>query len=213
VNVKPSKTKVRSHPIYACLYDRFNNYAEIDWLGRARQLFADRARGTVLEVGAGTGMNLPRFHDVNEVIACEPDPAYRKRLLLRAAQAKVPVRVIDCPGEDLALPDDSIDTVISMLTLCSVDDPVRVVSEIRRVLRPGGQVLLFEHVRNGSRMQTAMLPVWRLLVGGCRLNRPTIDTVRAGGFDVDVLASLDPPGTPKFMFPFVTAHAHLSEGR
>ncbi|WP_186762677.1 class I SAM-dependent methyltransferase [Lentzea tibetensis] len=202
-----SATKVRSHPIYASLYDRLNEYAEVDWLGRTRQWVADRAKGTVLEIGAGTGMNLPRFHDVDEVVAAEPDPAYRKRLLRRVGEATVPVRVIDAPAERLSLPDDSVDTIVSTLVLCSVDDPARAVAEMARVLRPGGEVLLFEHLRTGELKQTVCVPVWRFLVGGCRLNRPTIETVRAGGFAVEEIDSLVPPGTPKVMGPFVTAVA------
>ena len=205
--------KVRSHPIYASLYDRLNNYAEVDWLGRARQWVADRSKGTVLEIGAGTGMNLLRFSDVDEVIACEPDPAYRRRLLRRVPEAQVQVRVVECPAEQLSLPSHSVDTVISMLTLCSVDDPARAVSEIARVLRPGGELLLFEHVRNGRLLQTLCTPAFRLLAGGCRLTRPTLDTVRAAGFQVEVLDSLDPPGATSVMSPFVTAVAHLPGGQ
>lgn len=205
-------TKARSHPIYASLYDRLNNYAEVDWLGRARQWVADRSKGTVLEIGAGTGMNLLRFKDIDEVIACEPDPAYRKRLLRRVPEAQVSVRVVECPAERLSLPSHSVDTVISMLTLCSVDDPARAVAEIARVLRPGGELLLFEHVRNGRLLQALCSPAFRLLAGGCRLTRPTLDTVRAFGFQIEVLDSLDPTGSTSVMSPFVTAVAHRPGG-
>ncbi|GLZ30955.1 type 11 methyltransferase [Lentzea sp. NBRC 105346] len=200
---------VRSHPIYAALYDRLNNYAEVDWLGRARQWVADRSKGTVLEIGAGTGMNMVRFTDVDEYIACEPDPAYRRRLLRRVPESRVPVRVIDCPAEQLSLPDHSVDTVISTLTLCSVEDPARAVSEIARVLRPGGELLLFEHIRNGRLLQRLCTPAFRLFVGGCRITRPTLDTVRAKGFQVEVIDSLELSGATSVMAPFVTAVAHL----
>jgi ubiquinone/menaquinone biosynthesis C-methylase UbiE len=203
---------VRSHPFYASVYDRYNRGAERTWLGEARGLALSHARGRVLEIGAGTGMNLPRYRDVEEVVACEPDPAYRRRLARRVPEATVPVDVVDAAAERLPFPDNSFDTVVSTLVMCSVDDPARSAAELRRVLCPEGLLLLVEHVQTSrgglTRVaQHASVPFWRLFVGGCRTNRPTLDTLRGAGFEVRELNRFDPPHVPFVMFPFVVAQA------
>lgn len=204
--------RVRSHPVYAAVYDRYNRGAENTWLGECRRLALPHARGRVLEIGAGTGMNLPLYRDVDEVVACEPDPAYRKRLQRRTPQAQVPVRVHDAEAERLPFADDSFDTVVSTLVMCSVDDPACSAAELRRVLRPDGMLLMVEHVQTSAggwrrAMQHASVPVWRLFVGGCRPDRPTLATVREAGFDLRELRRFDPPRVPSVMFPFVVALA------
>ena len=201
---------VRSHPLYAACYDRFNAYAERSWLGAARRRIAGLARGTLLEIGAGTGANLPYYQGIDEVIACEPDPAYRRRLARRVPEARVAVRMVDAAAESLPVPDGSVDTVVSTLTMCSVDDPATVAAELARILRPDGQILLFEHIRTDRGrlprlLQTLAIPVWYCFAGGCRLNRPTLDTLRVAGFEVSVLETLYAPHTPRVMYPFVTA--------
>lgn len=206
---------MRSHPIYASLYDKLNTHADATWLGEVRRSFGRQARGRVLEIGAGTGMNLVHYQDVELVIATEPDPAYLRQLRRRAPEASVPVRVIKAPAERLPVHDHSVDTVISTLTMCSVDDPDQVARELRRVLRPDGRLLLFEHTKtNRGRvtevLQNMSVPFWRWFVGGCHVNRPTLDTLRRHGFRVDLVASLDPPLTPRVMFPFVTAVAEVA---
>jgi SAM-dependent methyltransferase len=209
---------VRSHPIYAALYDRLNAYAERTWLGEARRRIAELARGTLLEIGAGTGANFSYYHhqEIDEVIACEPDPAYRRQLTRqltrRVPETAVAVRIVAAAAEQLPIADHSVDTVVSTLTMCSVDEPARVAAELARILRPDGRVLLFEHIRTDRGplprlLQTTAVPVWRCFAGGCRLNRPTLDTLRTAGFEVKVLDSLDAPHTPRVMYPFVTAIA------
>jgi SAM-dependent methyltransferase len=205
-------TMVRSHPIYAAVYDRYNRGAERTWLGDCRRLALGPARGRILEIGAGTGMNLPLYHDVDEVIACEPDPAYRRQLHRRVPDAAVPVEVVDAAAERLPFPDGGFDTAVSTLVLCSVDDPRRCAKELHRVLRPGGMLVLVEHVRTSAGgwrrvAQDASVPFWRLFVGGCRTNRPTIDTLRSAGFEVTELRRFNPPHVPFVMFPFVVALA------
>jgi SAM-dependent methyltransferase len=203
---------VRSHPMYAAVYDRYNRGAERTWLGEARQQALSHARGRVLEIGAGTGMNLPRYRDVDEVVACEPDPAYRRRLARRVPDARVPVKVVDAPAERIPFPDASFDTVISTLVLCSVDGPARCAAELRRVLRPDGVLLLVEHIQTSADgltklAQHASVPFWRLFVGGCRTNRPTLDTLRGAGFSIRELDRFHPPHVPFVMYPFIVALA------
>ncbi|WP_238598037.1 class I SAM-dependent methyltransferase [Saccharothrix sp. ALI-22-I] len=209
---------MRSHPVYASVYDRYNRGAERTWLGEARHLALGHARGRVLEIGAGTGMNLLRYRDVEEVVATEPDPAYRRRLEQRVPEAQVPVQVVDAPAERLPFPDASFDTIVSTLVLCSVDDPARSAAELRRVLRPDGALLLVEHIQTSAGgftrlAQHASVPFWRLFVGGCRTNRPTLRTVADAGFEVKELDRFHPPHVPFVMFPFVVAVASPLEGK
>ncbi|NUT91640.1 MAG: class I SAM-dependent methyltransferase [Saccharothrix sp.] len=209
---------VRSHPVYAAVYDRYNRGAERTWLGEARALALSHARGQVLEIGAGTGMNLLRYRDVEKVVATEPDPAYLRQLRRRVPEAQVPVEVVDAPAERLPFPDASFDTVVSTLTLCSVDDPARSAAELRRVLRPDGALLLVEHVQTDAggfvrAAQHASVPFWRLFVGGCRTNRPTLRTLAGAGFEVKELDRFNPPHVPFVMFPFVVAVASPTEGK
>jgi ubiquinone/menaquinone biosynthesis C-methylase UbiE len=203
-------TQVRSHPVYAAVYDRYNRGAERTWLGESRRMAVGHAYGRVLEIGAGTGMNLSLYRDCEEVVACEPDPAYRKRLLRRVPEARSPVTVSDAAAERLPFPDASFDTVVSTLVMCSVDDPAASAAEIRRVLKPDGNLLLVEHIRTDAGgwrrlAQDASVPVWRLFVGGCRTNRPTLDTLRTAGFDLKELNRFNPLRVPSVMYPFVVA--------
>src|SRR5439155_317195 len=136
------------------------------------------------------------------VVACGPDPAYRRRLARRVPEARVAVRMVDAAAESLPVPDGSVDTVVSTLTMCSVDDPATVAAELARILRPDGQILLFEHIRTDRGrlprlLQTLAIPVWYCFAGGCRLNRPTLDTLRVAGFEVSVLETLYAPHTPR----------------
>ena len=201
---------VRSHPIYAAVYDRYNQSAERTWLGEARRLALSHARGRVLEIGAGTGMNLLYYRAVEQVVVCAPAPAYLKQLHRRKPVAEVAVEVVDTAAERLPFPDASFDTVVSTLTLCSVDEPRACAAELRRVLRSQGLLLLVEHVRTDAgglraMAQTAAVPVWRWFVGGCRPNRPSLQTLTDAGFQITELDRFDPPGVPSVMFPFVVA--------
>ena len=203
---------VRSHPIYASVYDRYNRGAEESWLGACRRHIAEKARGRVLDIGAGTGMNLLYYAAVDEVIAAEPDAAYLRQLRRRAPFARVPVTVVEARAEHLPFPDASFDTIVSTLVLCSVDDPGRCARELRRVVKPDGQLLLLEHVRtDGGRFariaQDAAVPIWRFFVGGCRCNRPTLATVEAAGFVFEERHPFHPRNVPFVMYPFVAATA------
>jgi ubiquinone/menaquinone biosynthesis C-methylase UbiE len=208
--------RVRSHPVYASVYDRYNRSAERTWLGSSRRAALAHARGRVLEIGAGTGVNLLHYPqvaaEVTEIVLAEPDPAYRRRLARRIPHGHVPVSVSDAPAECLPFADATFDTVVSTLVMCSVDEPRRCATELRRVLRPDGVLVLIEHVQCGpSRWrrayQHASVPFWRLFVGGCRPDRPTLATLGAAGFDVCELTRFHPPHVPSVMFPFVVATA------
>lgn len=170
--------------------------APIEALGlraeRARVVAA--ARGRVLEVGAGTGLNLGQYPPtVTSVVACEPDPAMRSRLAVRAAAAPFPVTVHPGGVPPVDEPDGSFDTIVCVLVLCTVADPEATLREMRRLLAPGGSVLFLEHVIGrgpAARFQRAASPAWARVAGGCRLDRDTIAAMREAGF---VITDLERP--------------------
>lgn len=156
----------------------------------AQQL--DGVTGTIVELGPGTGANMRWFPDGVEVIGIEPNPVMHDRLLAAAREHDVDYEVRGLRGEDLDLPDASADLVLATLVLCGVDDPAKVVAEVRRVLRPGGRFVFVEHVgaSDGSlvrRVQGVMRRPHRWMFNGCDVTRDTEATIRAGGFaEVDV---------------------------
>lgn len=173
------------HRWFAASYDRLDTLAQRGWLGdRRRQLVAD-AKGTVVEIGAGAGGNLPHYRDAADLILTEPDPAMRARLARRRNLARVRFEVLDAPAQALPLPDASADVVVSAFVLCTVPDPAAALAEVRRVLRPGGELRLLEHVRADGRMarvQDAIRPLWSRLAAGCQPNRATLAAVEGAGF-------------------------------
>ncbi|HUP87294.1 MAG TPA: class I SAM-dependent methyltransferase [Acidimicrobiales bacterium] len=176
------------HPIHAALYDPLMGLLERGGLAdRRRRLVAD-AKGEVVEVGGGTGRNLPYYRDVDRVVVLEPDGAMRRRLLARVPSAPVPVEVHETGIEDTTLPDGFADTVVTSLVLCSVESPVDAVTAIKRILKPSGRLLFLEHVAQPGwrgRLQAAVTPVWSRTGGaGCHLDRATLDIIRAGGFAI-----------------------------
>lgn len=161
--------------LLARLYDRALAGVEDACLRAWRQELLRHARGDVLEIGAGTGANLNAYPDgIGRLVLTEPDAAMRDRLLRKAPDAEL----VACAGESLPFPTRCFDTVVCTLVLCSVDAPARAVSEMARVLRPGGRLLFIEHVAaaDGSarrRWQARIEPLWRRLLGNCHLTRDT----------------------------------------
>ena len=178
-----------SHPIFAAIYDRMLESQERAFLGALRGKLLSAAKGTVVEIGAGTGLNFLHYQpsSVREVVGVEPDPHMRRRAELRASTAAVPIRIIDGTAEVLPMASESADTIVSTLVLCSVDDPEGAIREWRRVLKPGGLVLLIEHIRSDdpwrSRLQDLITPLWRRLAANCHPNRTTLRAIERLGFD------------------------------
>ena len=172
----------------ARLYDRLLEPVERAGLReRRRRLLAD-LEGGVLELGAGTGLNLRHYARARRVVALEPDPFMREQLREKLAGTRVAVELVDGRAESLPFPDASFDAVVSTLVLCSVDNPAAALAEVRRVLKPDGRLVLIEHVRGErllSRFQDVLAPVHRAVTGGCTPNRRTADAVRAAGFDLE----------------------------
>lgn len=184
------------HRIFAALYDRLNGTMERGWMGERRERLLSVARGVVLEIGGGTGANLPHYRDVERVTVSEPDPFMREKLRPKLARARVPVELSEAGAEALPFPDDSFDTVVSTLVLCTVPDQGLALAEIRRVLRPGGRLLFIEHVRgegSAARWQDRIEPLWGFLLAGCHPNRDTVSSMREAGFEIEALEDFYPP--------------------
>jgi ubiquinone/menaquinone biosynthesis C-methylase UbiE len=184
------------HPIFAAIYDRLLESAEEGGLRAMRGELLGDAGGRTLELGAGTGHNLPHYTSaVTELVLTEPDPHMASRLRRHvAAEPPTPaeVSVVDAAAEDLPFEDSSFDTVVTTLVLCTVEDPNRAVAEARRVLRPDGRVLYLEHVRSPdgkrlSRWQDRVERPWGWIAGGCHPNRMTETTLAAAGFELESL--------------------------
>ncbi|MCB5292167.1 class I SAM-dependent methyltransferase [Arthrobacter sp. SO3] len=169
-----------------------------------RRLLA-AAHGAIVEIGAGYGATFPFYPSaVTGVLALEPDPTLRELALAAAARAPVPVTVQDGVAEALPAADASVDVVVSSLVLCSVADQSAALAEVVRVLRPGGLLLFYEHVRSEHRVLAAaedlLTPLWSRMAGGCHPNRDTPATIAAAGLTVQGLERFGfsvLPGNPR----------------
>ena len=178
---------MKSHPVFARAWD------VLMWLApahekRNRDELVGPASGTVLEVGAGTGVNLARYERAGLVVAVEPEPTMARRARRRAAPVEARVRVLRGVAEALPFADGVFDTIVACKVLCSVADPGRAAAELRRVLRPRGTVRFYEHVRSLSpragRMQDRIQPLWSGMAAGCHPNRDPMAVLKRAGFEV-----------------------------
>jgi len=155
-------------------------------LAALRERVVGEAQGQVLEVGIGSGRNLPFYRrDVDRVLGVDPSEALLAMARPHTAWTPFPVQLRQAAAEELPLDDRAVDTVVMTWTLCSVADPLRALSEIRRVLRPGGSLLFIEHGRAPEprleRWQDRLTPLWRRVAGGCHLNRPIDRLIEQSG--------------------------------
>ena len=178
------------HPVFARVFDRLSEREERMGQAEHRQAMLDGVSGRVLELGAGNGINFKHYPaDVSEVVAVEPEPYLRERAEEAARRAAATVTVIEGLGGALPFEDASFDAAIVSLVLCSVPDQDEVLSDLFRVVRPGGELRFYEHVRatdpRRARLQDAVTPVWRLFAGGCHPNRDTGTAIEAAGFSIE----------------------------
>jgi ubiquinone/menaquinone biosynthesis C-methylase UbiE len=186
---------MRQHRVYAAVYEKMTGPLERAVLGERRAGLLNALDGQVLDVGAGTGANLPHYQHASQVIAAEPDPAMRRRLTANAATARVPVEVTSDTAESLRHADASIDAVVFTLVLCSVANPDRALAEARRVLRPSGRLIVLEHVRGSGSLagwQDRLTPLWSLVNAGCHLGRDIAAAIERTGFTFERAESFDP---------------------
>ena len=193
-------------------YDTFMQGTEKAGLADRRQKLLAEARGRVLEIGGGTGANLPYYGpEVEELVITEPEEPMARRLEKKLPQFERTVEVLDAPAEQLPFEDGRFDFVVTTLVLCTVDDPDRALQEARRVLKPGGSLLFLEHVRSDdaklARWQDRLNGFQKRFACGCNCNRATLDTIGKNGFSVaDVEHSHFPKGPP-YVRPLIVGSA------
>lgn len=162
------------------------------------------AEGTVLEIGIGTGLNLPYYDasKVKKVIGLDPSEASWKLAGERAKDLPFPVEFVGLPGEQIPLDDKSVDTVLVTFSLCTIPDPAKALEGMRRVLRPGGKLIFCEHGAAPDadvlKWQNRINPVWKVLFGGCNLNRKMPAIIEGSGFKIADLQTMYLPSTPRF---------------
>ena len=179
-------------------------------LGVYRERVVSVAEGRVLEIGIGSGLNLPLYGEhTSEVLGLEPHP----RLLKMASRkfGRVPVKLIEGSAESIPLDAGAVDTIVTTWTLCTIPDVAKALSEMRRILKPGGQLLLVEHGlapdEKVRRWQHRLTPLWKRLAGGCHLDRPIADLVQNAGFRLKHLQTgyMQGPKPMTFMYEAIAS--------
>jgi ubiquinone/menaquinone biosynthesis C-methylase UbiE len=194
--------------LFAAIYDSVLRNVEAAGLSDKRAALLKAAVGDVLEVGGGTGANLKFYgDDVTSLTITEPEEPMIKRLDRNARAVRPMTKVMQAPAEDLPFNDDSFDTVVCTLVLCTAGDPDKAISELRRVLRPGGKLLFIEHVESEdpkvARLQRRMHRINKFVAYGCHTNRRTIDALQAEDFDIVDLTHGELTKAPPFLRPLV----------
>ena len=196
--------------VFARFYDRAFARVEERGLRDARHELIAPLEGRVLEIGAGTGLNLTHYPGaVTELVLVEPEEAMARQLEQKPEAERA--TVVRASAEDLPFPDAHFDAAVSTLVLCTVPDPQAALREVRRVLKPGGRLVFIEHVRNPdpkvARWQDRVNPAWRVFNLGCNCNRDTESTIRAAGLDVTSVEQRVFDGTPKLATPAIVGSA------
>lgn len=170
---------------------------------KLRRELVPRSRGNVLEIGMGSGLNLPYYdpRKVEKLWGLEPSAGMRKKASPRVAASAVEVEWLDLPGEEIPLPDNSVDTVLLTFTLCTIPDWHAALQQMHRVLKPEGKLLFCEHGRssdaNVCRWQNRVTPAWRKIAGGCHLNRPISDCLQSTNFSIEAIDRFYMKKTPR----------------
>lgn len=185
------------HPLFARAYAAMADAADRAGVARHRQELLEGVSGRVVELGAGLGNNFVHYPvTVTEVLAVEPEPYLRSRAELAAERAPVKVRVVEGVADELPVPDGWADVAVASLVLCSVPDPTRALAELRRAVRPGGELRFYEHTVARHRgalegLQRGLDLVWPHLAGGCHLTRDTPAEIWSAGWTIETLRRFD----------------------
>jgi ubiquinone/menaquinone biosynthesis C-methylase UbiE len=205
--------------VFAQFYDRALKATEENGLGEMRASLLAEARGRVVEIGAGTGVNVGLYGDaVEDVTFVEPGEhmaaQLRERLAADAGALAPPGRLVAATAEDLPFENDSFDTAVATLVLCTIPDPVAAIDELTRVLKPGGRLLFIEHVRSDdpdrARWQDRLEKPWHFMADGCHCNRDTEATLGASAFQVEQIEHGKMPKAVPIMRPLIRGTAVLA---
>jgi ubiquinone/menaquinone biosynthesis C-methylase UbiE len=205
--VSPTTVEVAGSRFTAMIYDPFLWFGERLGMRSRRRHLLRLARGRVLEIGAGTGLNLGHYPaEIDELVLVEPGRPMTARLERRRSKLGRAARIVNAPAEALPFEDGSFDTVVSTLVLCTVVDLQGALAEVRRVLRPGGRLLFCEHVRSESarlaRWQDRLADAWAGFADGCRCNRDTLAAI-ASQMDIAAVEPAHWRGMPPLVHPLV----------
>jgi ubiquinone/menaquinone biosynthesis C-methylase UbiE len=179
------------HPVFARVYARMSHGADERGQAEHRGRLLSGLAGRVVEVGAGNGLNFAHYpQSVDEVVAVEPESHLRRLAEQAAADGRVPIRVVDGLAERLPLDDGTVDAAVASLVLCSVEDQAVALAEVRRVLRPGGELRFYEHVVSDRPVLSTVqrvgdATIWPRIAGGCHAARDTGAAIQAAGFRVE----------------------------
>jgi ubiquinone/menaquinone biosynthesis C-methylase UbiE len=199
--------------MFSALYDRAFEASEEAGLREMRRELLKGARGRVLELGAGTGLNLELYprEGLKSLTVTEPDPHMFKQLRQRGAEVCAGAELVQAGAEELPFEDNSFDTVVVTLVLCTVPDQPAALKEISRVLAPGGQLLFLEHVRahhpDLAKWQDRLEKPWHFLGDGCHCNRDTVAAIGAAGFQLGDVDQDEFPKAPAIIRPLVRGRA------
>jgi ubiquinone/menaquinone biosynthesis C-methylase UbiE len=196
--------------LFAAMYDTVSKGSEEAGLRDQRRQLLAAAEGATLEIGAGTGLNLELYPEaITRLVLAEPDEHMRRRLARRAAEVAPSAEIVDAGVERLPFPDESFDTVVVTFVLCSVPHQGSALSEIERVLKPGGRLLFLEHVRSGdeklAKWQDRITPLYNLV--GCNPNRDTLSAIEASALAVETIRHGEVPKAPKVERPLIVGTA------
>lgn len=176
---------------FAKWYDFFMSPLEQRKFKRIRSELLKGASGKVLEIGSGTGINFPLYYNVDTVTAIEPSLPMIERSFTKQKSAVVPIEIVNASAENLPFEDHTFDTVVATLVFCTIPNVEKAIHELKRVCKPDGKILLFEHVKMEntvlSKMQERLTPFWKRVCDGCCLNRETLKTFTNKGLEVETV--------------------------
>jgi len=199
---------------FSAFYDRAMKASEEAGMREIRRQALSEARGRTIDIGAGTGINIGLYPDgLTELVLAEPDEHMLRRLRPKLAGAGKGVEMVQAPADRLPFRDDTFDTAVFTLVLCTVPDPAAALREAARVLGPGGQLIFVEHVRARepglARWQDRLETPWRLFGDGCHCNRDTVATIEASPFEIESVERGELPKAPPLVRPLVRGSASL----